>query len=181
VPTLPIPSGRSFWEEHLLPAVPEFQSTFEEEVEWFGDVFFSHVMMWALTRFVAVRWKDANPSRAAEHRRLRARKGGREAAAADALAVSNRELVLRILTVLEHALAAGDHDLQETVLVSFLEDLPKYLNADQILKLKQTFTPNLASGMTAVGRFRNQAHFQDDSVPFEYLRWDPVDSAQGSP
>ncbi len=162
----PIPAGRAFWEDLLLPALPEFSDTYAKELDFYGDSFLDHLMFAALGRFVVQLWRSEQVARKAPTGTKGANRRNTKARVAPASE--------RAFGALEEGLLRGSHDLREPIIVSFVENLPMDLDESEVSRFRASLPPNLMSAWGAVECWRNQPHRTDPEIPYKRIHWEPL-------
>jgi hypothetical protein len=168
MPNLPIPHGTDFWEQLLLPAVPEFKGAYAEELAFHGDEFLDHLMFSELGRFICDAWRVERALPPNPKQRKRARRSDRSAQIAT--------LTHRAIGALEQGLVRGAHDLQEPIIVSFVENLPHWLDQEELPVFLKFLPPNLMSAHEAIERWRQQPNRTDPSAAYQQIQWAPTSS-----
>ena len=145
---------QEFWTD-LVRTVPEFGDAYRRELEEEEGELLPHLMMGITLRpFLEARIDASSPPKTAR----------------DRIAL---DVAQRAVACLEAGLAAGDHELQETILISFLQKLATERSEDTQHRFRAFFGPYLESGMKAVERWLAQPWQKDRSAPYEWLTWDP--------
>lgn len=153
--------------------MPEFAPFYRREIEEEGGELLETLMLGiVLLPFVEERTALARSAR--RNQRIRRREDSTERAAR-----AEADLLERVFQCLERGLAKGNHSLQESILVSFIEDMETHARSgrtsvEDSVYLRSLFGPNMRSGMVAIERYLDQPWWRDRTQPYEFIHWDPV-------